>query len=362
MSKTYKIAVLGGDGVGPEVTEQALGVLKAAGKRFGFGIESESALVGAAAVKADKQPLPDETLNLCLESDAILFGAVGDPAFGDLPPDQLPERALLYLRKGLDLFANLRPVRPVPALLDASSIKREILEGADILVVRELVSGIYFGEPRGYDKDDKGRFAFNTMRYHETEVQRVARIAFDAAKKRGGRLCSADKANALEVMQLWRETVAKLGKDEYADVELTHMYVDNCAMQIVQNPKQFDVLLAGNMFGDILSDIGAQITGSLGMLPSASIGGKVGLYEPVHGSAPDIAGQGIANPLAAILSAAMLLTYSLGELDAARAIETAVDRVLADGYRTKDIAKFGGDKVKVVSTAEMGEAVAKALA
>ena len=299
MGTTLKIAVLGGDGIGPEVTAEALKVLEATGKRFGFDVESESALVGASAVKQDKKPLPDETLSLCLASDAILFGAVGDPAFGDLPPDQLPERALLYLRKGLDLFANLRPVKPVPALSHASSIKPEVLDGTDILVVRELVSGIYFGEPRGYESDDKGRFAFNTMRYHEDEVTRIAKVGFDAAMKRNKRLCSADKANALEAMQLWRETVVEVGKD-YPDVELNHMYVDNCSMQLVQDPCQFDVLLAGNMFGDILSDIGAQLTGSLGMLPSASIGGKVGLFEPIHGSAPDITGQGTANPLAAI--------------------------------------------------------------
>ncbi|MCK6440473.1 MAG: 3-isopropylmalate dehydrogenase [Planctomycetes bacterium] len=357
MTDTLNIAVLGGDGIGPEVTAEALRALKTAGERFNFKVESESALVGASAVRAGKQPLPDETLKLCLASDAILFGAVGDPAFGDLPPDQLPERALLHLRKGLDLFANLRPVRPVPALLGASSIKAEMLTGVDILIVRELVSGLYFGTPRGYGADEKGRFGFNTMRYHETEIVRVAKVAFDAARKRKKKLCSADKANALEVMQLWRETVTKLGKDSYPDIALNHMYVDNCAMQLVQYPRQFDVLLAENMFGDILSDIGAQITGSLGMLPSASIGGRVGLYEPVHGSAPDIAGKGIANPLAAILSAGMLLTYSAGKLDAAKAIEDAVDAVLADGYRTKDIASQGGANVKVVSTKEMGDAV-----
>jgi len=360
MAESVKIAVLGGDGVGPEVTKEALKVLIAAGERFGFSVDAEEALVGAAAVGAGKQPLPDETLNLCLASDAILFGAVGDPRYGDLPPDQLPERALLYLRKGLDLYANLRPVKPIPALSAASSLKPEVLEGVDILVVRELVSGIYFGEPRGYGDDERGRYGFNTMRYHECEVQRIGKVAFEAAQRRSKKLCSADKANALEVMQLWRETMKAMAGD-YADVALTHQYADNCAMQLVANPKQFDVIVAGNLFGDVLSDIGAQLTGSLGMLPSASLGGKVGLFEPVHGSAPDIAGQGIANPLAAILSAAMLLEHGLGKRDAALAVEAAVDSVLAQGLRSRDLARQGESGITIVNTEAMGDAVVSAL-
>lgn len=353
MSRVLKLAVLGGDGVGPEVTAEALKVVQTCGEVFGFSVEYESGLVGASAVKAGLQPLPDDTLSHCKNADAILFGAVGDPAFGDLPPDQLPERALLYLRKGLDLYANLRPVKIIPALVNASSVKREYLEGCDILIVRELVSGIYFGKPRGYDTDEQGRYGFNTMYYHEKEVERIGRIAFEAARKRGNKVCSADKANALEVMQLWRETMVALHKD-YSDVALSHMYVDNCAMQLVRDPRQFDVVVAGNLFGDILSDIGAQLTGSLGMLPSASIGEGVGLYEPVHGSAPDIAGKGIANPLAAILSASMLLTYTKGWLEEARAIDDAVDAVLADGLRTKDL---GTEGFTAVGTAGMGDAV-----
>jgi 3-isopropylmalate dehydrogenase len=353
--KLLKIAVLGGDGIGPEVTEEAVKVLAAAADCYGFSLEYERAIVGAAAVSAGKHCLPDETLKLCKDSDAILFGAVGDPRYGDLPPDQLPERALLYLRKGLDLYANLRPVKPFPALSHASSLKAEVLAGVDILIVRELVSGIYFGQPRGYGKDDKGRFGFNTMWYHETEVRRIGKVAFDSAKRRKGRVLSCDKANALEVMQLWRETMTALGK-EYPGVELKHQYVDNCAMQLVQNPGQFDVIVAGNLFGDIISDIGAQVTGSLGMLPSASIGDRWGLYEPVHGSAPDIAGKGIANPLAAILTAAMLLEHAKGWTDAARAIDAAVGAVLDKGLRTPDIAR-GTPNAVVRSTQQMGDAV-----
>ena len=356
MSETLKLAVLGGDGVGPEVTAEAVKVLKAAGELFDFSVEAPEALVGAAAVKQDLPPLPDDTLELCKTSDAILFGAVGDPQFGDLPPDQLPERALLYLRKGLDLYANLRPVKPIPALLDSSSVKREFLEGTDILVVRELVSGLYFGQPRGYDSDDNGRFGFNTMWYHENEVRRIGRIAFEAARKRRSKVCSADKANALEAMQLWRETMTDLGT-EYMDVELSHMYADNCAMQLVRDPRQFDVIVAGNMFGDVLSDIGAQLTGSLGMLPSASLGDSVGLYEPVHGSAPDIAGKGVANPLAAILSAVMLLTYAKGWLEVADAIDRAVGATLDEGLRTRDLASASTPEDKILNTAAMGDGV-----
>lgn len=358
MPRSLNLAVLGGDGIGPEVTEAAFQVLSAAGDMFGFTVTGERALVAASAVLAGLPPLPDATLSLCKQADAILFGAAGDPRFGDLPPDQLPERALLHIRKGLELYANLRPVKPIPALSDASSLKPEKLKGVDILIVRELVSGIYFGKPRGYGKDEAGRFGFNTMWYHETEVRRIADVAFKAASQRRGHLTSCDKANALEVMQMWRETVTALGKEKYPEVKLNHLYVDNCAMQLVQEPGQFDVIVASNMFGDIISDIGAQLTGSLGMLPSASIGAKHGLYEPVHGSAPDIAGKGVANPLAAILSAAMLLEHAKGWLTEARAIEAAVDAALAAGYRTPDLARgMTPGSFKAVGTEGMRDAV-----
>jgi len=362
VSRTLNLAVLGGDGIGPEVTEAAYSVLEAVGAKFGFDVTGERALVAASAVLAGLPPLPDATLKLCKDADAILFGAAGDPRFGDLPPDQLPERALLHIRKGLDLFANLRPVKPIPALFGSSSLKPEKLKGVDILIVRELVSGLYFGKPRGYGTDENGRFGFNTMWYHETEVRRISEVAFRAAKQRRGLVTSCDKANALEVMQLWRETITAYGKANHPDVKLNHLYVDNCAMQLVQEPAQFDVIVAGNLFGDIISDIGAQLTGSLGMLPSASIGTKHGLYEPVHGSAPDIAGKGVANPLAAILSAAMLLEHAKGWVTEARAIENAVDATLAAGYRTPDLARgMTPGTFKAVGTNGMRDAVIAAL-
>ncbi|MCA8939174.1 MAG: 3-isopropylmalate dehydrogenase [Planctomycetes bacterium] len=357
VSNSLKIALLGGDGIGPEVVQEALKVLLAVSDVFGFSISHDSGLVGAAAVGAGQKPLPDDTLKLCLDSDAILFGAVGDPRYGDLPPDQLPERALLYLRKGLDLFANLRPVKPIPALADASSLKREVLEGVDILIVRELVSGLYFGQPRGYDKDENGRFAFNTMWYHENEVKRIGKVAFDAAMQRRKKLCSADKANALEAMQLWRETMTSIAP-EWPEVELSHMYADNAAMQLVQNPRAFDVMVASNMFGDVLSDIGAQLTGSLGMLPSASLGGTVGLFEPVHGSAPDIAGKGIANPMAAIFSASLLLIHSKGMTEAADLIDRSVNAILDEGWRTRDLADANTPEGRILTTTEIGDRIA----
>ncbi len=358
--RNLNLAVLGGDGIGPEVTDQAFRVLEAAADLFGFDLSGEQALVAAGAVLQGLPPLPDQTLSLCKSADAILFGAVGDPRFGDLPPDQLPERALLHLRKGLDLYANLRPVRPFKALFPASSLKPQKLDGVDILIVRELVSGVYFGQPRGYGNDANGRFGFNTMWYHESEVRRIGRVAFKAAQNRRKSVLSCDKANALESMQLWRETMAALAKAEFPDLSLKHMYVDNCAMQLIQTPAQFDVIVAGNLFGDIISDIGAQLTGSLGMLPSASIGDKHGLYEPVHGSAPDIAGRGIANPLAAILSAAMLLEHAKGWTTEARAIEAAVEKALESGLRTSDIATGAPGETKV-GTAAITDAVITAL-
>ncbi len=359
MGKVLNLAVLGGDGIGPEVVDEALKVLKALSQRFDFSFNAEKALVGASAVDDKQEPLPESTLKLCLEADAILFGAVGDPRYGDLPPDQLPERALLQLRKGLNLFANLRPIKPFKALLSRSSLKEEVIQNVDILIVRELVSGIYFGEPRGYGQNEGDDFAYNTMHYSEKEVEQIMRIAFEAAIKRKKRVCSADKANALEVMQFWRNIAKKIHED-YSEVELSHQYVDNCAMQLVANPGQFDVIVAGNMFGDILSDIGAQITGSLGMLPSASLGKKTGLFEPVHGSAPDIAGKGIANPLAAILSLGLLLRYAKNWKEEAFALEEAVESALSQGYLTQDLMQGMSQETgaKILSTQEMGDTVA----
>ncbi|HRJ77970.1 MAG TPA: 3-isopropylmalate dehydrogenase [Planctomycetota bacterium] len=354
----FKIAVLPGDGIGPEITQAALDVCRAAAGKFNFAIHTESALAAASAVDRGLEPLPEATFKLCQKSDAILCGPFGDPRWDNAPPAKRPERAKLVLRKEFDLFANLRPIKPVPALLNASPLKRELIEGVDILVVRELAGGIYFGEPKGYAEDAKGRYGFNTMVYHAWEVERVGKAAFEAAKLRRKKVLSADKANALEVMQLWKETMQALHDRDYKDIELKHMYVDNCAMQLVANPKQFDVLVAGNLFGDILSDIGAQLTGSLGMLPSASLGNGTPLFEPVHGSAPDLVGTGKANPLAMILSAALMFTHAAKRPDIGNAIDEAVAKALGKGLRTPDIA---GKGEKAVSTREMGEAVVAAL-
>ncbi len=353
-----KIAVLPGDGIGPEITQAALDVCRAAAGKFNFAIHTESALAAASAVDRGLEPLPEATFKLCQKSDAILCGPFGDPRWDNAPPAKRPERAKLVLRKEFDLFANLRPIKPVPALLNASPLKRELIEGVDILVVRELAGGIYFGEPKGYAEDAKGRYGFNTMVYHAWEVERVGKAAFEAAKLRRKKVLSADKANALEVMQLWKETMQALRDRDYKDIELKHMYVDNCAMQLVANPRQFDVLVAGNLFGDILSDIGAQLTGSLGMLPSASLGNGTPLFEPVHGSAPDLVGTGKANPLAMILSAALMFTHAAKRPDIGNAIDEAVAKALGKGLRTPDIAAKGE---KAVSTREMGEAVVAAL-
>ena len=353
-----KIAVLAGDGIGPEITAQAVRVLEVLA-RDGLDVQTESALVGGAAVDATGDPLPEETLRVCESARAILFGAVGGPAYDKLPRPQRPEQGLLRLRKHFDLFANLRPAMVYPELADASPLKADIVAGLDILIMRELTGDIYFGQPRGIRTNEAGeREGFDTMRYSESEIRRIAQRGFEAARRRQRRLCSVDKANVLETTQLWRDVVTEVGKD-YPDVELSHMYVDNAAMQLIRQPRQFDVIVTGNMFGDILSDAASMLTGSIGMLPSASLNASgFGMYEPIHGSAPDIAGTNKANPLATILSLAMLLRYSLDEEAAARRVEAAVRKVLADGGRTADIA-LPGDKVS--SCTEMGDAVVAAL-
>jgi len=354
-----KIAVLPGDGIGTEIVAEAVKVLHALDLKF----ELETALVGGAAYDAHGHPLPDATLKLAKESDAVLFGAVGDWKYDTLERQFRPEQAILGLRKNLGLFANFRPAICYEQLVDASSLKPELIAGLDILIIRELTGDIYFGQPRGRRTAVDGHFpgadeAFDTMRYSRPEVERIARVAFEAARKRSKRVTSVDKANVLETFQFWKDIVTEVGK-EYPDVELDHMYVDNAAMQLVKAPKKFDVVVTGNMFGDILSDEAAMLTGSIGMLPSASLNASSqGLYEPSHGSAPDIAGKGVANPLATILSAAMMLRYSLNQEEAAQRIETAVKKVLAQGLRTPDIHSAGTTKV---GTVEMGNAVLKAL-
>ena len=352
-----KICVMAGDGIGPEIVEQALRVLKA--PRLGLQANFTEAVVGGAAYRAEGHPLPASSLNAARAADAILFGAVGDFSLDTLPRELRPEQAILGLRKELNLFANFRPAIVYPELVDASSLKPEVVAGLDILIIRELTGDIYFGQPRGIRvRGDGVREGFDTMRYSVPEIERVAHVAFQAAQKRSRRLCSVDKANVLDTMQLWREVVINVGQ-QYPDVALSHMYVDNAAMQLLKNPKQFDVMVTGNMFGDILSDEASMLTGSIGMLPSASLNeNSFGLYEPIHGSAPDIAGKNIANPLATILSAAMMLRYSFGNAAVADKIEAAVKRVLAKGLRTGDIATAGAP---VVGTREMGDAVLKAL-
>jgi 3-isopropylmalate dehydrogenase len=351
---THRIALLGGDGIGQEVTPEARKVLEVVGRATGASFEFEAALIGGAAIDATGEPLPASTLRLCEQSDAILFGAVGGPKWDALPQEQKPERGLLGLRKELDLFANLRPAKCFPMLLDASPLKREVVEGTDIMVIRELTGGLYFGEPRGREEfADGGARAINTMAYTSREIERVARAAFDVAMKRKKRLASVDKANVLVVSQLWREVVTRVGKD-YPQVALEHVLVDNCAMALVHKPTHFDTIVTENTFGDILSDEAAILAGSMGMLPSASIGGRVGLYEPVHGTAPDIAGQGVANPIAAILSAAMLLRYSLSLGADADRIDAAVIRVLEQGHRTRDVHAAG---TTLVGTKEMGDLI-----
>jgi 3-isopropylmalate dehydrogenase len=350
-----RIAVLPGDGIGPEITAQAVRVLQA----LGLGIELETAPVGGAGYDAAGDPLPAPTVAACERADAILFGAVGGPTYDTLPRPMRPEQGLLRLRKHFDLFANLRPAIVYPELAHASTLKPEVVAGLDLLILRELTGDIYFGQPRGVRVNERGeREGFDTMRYAEGEIRRIAVTAFETARKRQRRVCSVDKANVLETTQFWRDVVTEV-HGGYPDVELTHMYVDNAAMQLVRNPRQFDVIVTGNMFGDILSDEASMLTGSIGMLPSASLNSRgFGLYEPIHGSAPDIAGRDLANPLATILSAAMLLRYSLNRPQAADRVEAAVRRVLAQGYRTADITEPG---CRNVGTVAMGDAVLQVL-
>lgn len=355
---TKKIAVLPGDGIGQEIVAEAVKVIKAL-QADGLDVEMQEGLVGGTAYDATGTPLPEETLKLAKESDAVLLGAVGGYKWESLDISVRPEKGLLGLRAELDLFANLRPAILYPQLADASTLKPEVVSGLDIMIVRELTGGIYFGKPRGIRILENGeREGYNTLVYRESEVKRIAQVAFDIARKRNNKVCSVDKANVLECTEMWRETVIELHK-ENSDIELSHMYVDNAAMQLVRAPKQFDVMVTTNMFGDILSDCAAMLTGSIGMLPSASLNASgQGMYEPIHGSAPDIAGQGVANPLATILSVAMMLRYSLDESAMADRIEKAVDKVLDQGLRTADIYSDGMTKV---GTAEMGNAVVAAL-
>lgn len=352
-----KIAVLPGDGIGPEIIEQAKRVLDAL-RSDGLPIEMEEAPLGGAAYDQYGQPYPEATQKLAREADAILLGAVGGPQYDTLDRPLRPERGLLAIRKDLNLFANLRPAILYPELANASTLKPEVVAGLDILIVRELTGDIYFGQPRGVEVRDGERFGFNTMHYTESEIRRIGRVAFEAAMKRNKRVCSVDKMNVLETTQLWRDVMTELAP-EYPEVELTHMLVDNAAMQLVKAPKQFDVMVTGNMFGDILSDEASMLTGSIGMLPSASLdANNKGLYEPSHGSAPDIAGKGVANPLATILSAAMMLRYTFNQEQAAQRVENAVKAVLAQGLRTGDIYEPGTNRV---GTREMGDAVLAAL-
>ena len=354
-----RILVLPGDGIGPEIVAEALKILEVLDGEAGARLEFEQSPIGGEAVDACGVPLPGETLERARASDAILLGAVGGPQWDGLERDIRPERGLLALRSELGVFANLRPAIAYPQLAGASTLNSEVVRGLDVLIVRELTGGIYFGRPRGIrERGDGRREGFNTLVYAEDEIERVCTVAFDAARRRGGRVCSVDKANVLETSELWREVATEVAV-RYDDVELSHMYVDNAAMQLVRDPKQFDVIVTSNMFGDILSDLASMLTGSIGMLPSASLdASRKGLYEPIHGAAPDISGQGVANPLATILSTALMLRYSLDAPELADRIETAVGRVLDDGLRTPDIESPG---TTVVGTAEMGDAVAASL-
>ncbi|NEQ35460.1 MAG: 3-isopropylmalate dehydrogenase [Okeania sp. SIO3I5] len=355
----YRITLLPGDGIGPEIMAVAVDVLKVIGSQFNLNFEFQEAPIGGVAIDATGEPLPTETLEMCRNSDAVLLAAIGGYKWDNLPRHQRPETGLLGLRAGLGLFANLRPAKILPQLIDASTLKRDIVEGVDIMVVRELTGGVYFGTPKGVFETETGeKRGVNTMAYSESEVDRIARVGFETAQKRGGKLCSVDKANVLEVSQLWRDRVTLLAP-EYPDVELSHLYVDNAAMQLVRWPRQFDTIVTGNLFGDILSDAAAMLTGSIGMLPSASLGASgPGVFEPVHGSAPDIAGEDKANPLAQVLSVAMMLRYALEQPVAAEKIEKAVLQVLEKGYRTGDIMSEG---MKLVGCKEVGEVLLKVL-
>jgi len=362
----YSITVLPGDGIGPEITSVTLDVLNATAKKYDFVLNFSEAPVGGAAIDETGVPLPEETLDLCKQSDSVLLACIGGPQWDGLARNLRPETGLLGLRKGLGLFANLRPAKTIPQLLEASTLKREVVEGVDIMVVRELTGDVYFGEPKGIEFDEKmkQRKGFSNMIYYESEVDRIARVGFETARKRNGKLCSVDKANVLDVSQLWRERVIEVSK-EYSDVELSHMYVDNCAMQLIRWPKQFDTIVTGNMFGDILSDEASMLVGSLGMLPSASLGdgSGPGLFEPVHGSAPDIAGKDMANPLACVLSGAMMLRYDLDQPEAADLIEKIVNDVLDADIRTGDIlsSDVKAKNIEAVGCKAMGEALLKAL-
>ena len=359
MTKQYRITLLPGDGIGPEIIAVAVDVLKVVGQKCDLEFSFDEALIGGAAIDATGVPLPEETLVKCRQSDSVLLAAIGGYKWDNLPREKRPETGLLGLRAGLDLFANLRPAMILPQLIDASTLKREIVEGVDIMVVRELTGGVYFGKPKGIFATETGeKRGVNTMAYTQSEIDRIAKLGFETAQKRQGRLCSVDKANVLDVSQLWRDRVTTMAKD-YPDVELSHLYVDNAAMQLVRAPKQFDTIVTGNLFGDILSDAAAMLTGSIGMLPSASLSTDgPGVYEPVHGSAPDIAGQDKANPLAQVLSAAMMLRYGLNEPKAAEIIEKAVTKVLDAGYRTGDIMSAG---MIATGCQGMGEALLKQL-
>jgi 3-isopropylmalate dehydrogenase len=351
------IAVLPGDGIGPEVTREAVKVLRAIVGRFHLTLEFQEAPIGGGAYEVAGTPLPDQTLAVCRRADAILFGAVGGPQWDTLPRKARPEQGILTLRKTFDLYANLRPARVLPALVDASTLKREVIQGVDILVVRELTGGLYFGQPKGIERIPEGERGVDTLIYTTAEIERIAKVAFGAALRRRQHVTSVDKANVLASSELWRRVVSEVGA-AFPEVRLDHMYVDNASMQLLRQPRSFDVLVAENTFGDILSDEAAMLTGSIGLLPSASLGNGVGLYEPIHGSAPDIAGQDKANPIAAILSGAMLLEYSLKAGAAAAAIESAVSRVLDRGYRTPDIQQPG---TQIVGTRRMGDLITEAV-
>ncbi|MGB3491872.1 MAG: 3-isopropylmalate dehydrogenase [Elainellaceae cyanobacterium] len=359
MAKHFHITLLPGDGIGPEIMAVAVDILQEVGRQLDLEFELKSALIGGAAIDATGEPLPSETLETCRQSDGVLLAAIGGTKWDSLPSHQRPERGLLGLRAGLELFANLRPAQILPQLIDASTLKREVVEGVDIMVVRELTGGIYFGQPKGIFATESGeKRGVNTMAYTETEIDRIGRVAFETAQKRQGHLCSVDKANVLDVSQLWRDRITTLASD-YPEVELSHLYVDNAAMQLVRWPKQFDTIVTGNLFGDILSDAAAMLTGSIGMLPSASLGAKnPGVFEPVHGSAPDIAGQDKANPIAQVLSVAMLLRYGLDQPEAADRIEQAVQIVLDQGDRTGDIMSPG---MNLLGCKAMGASLLKAL-
>lgn len=349
--RKYNIALIKGDGIGPEIIDEAVKVLDAVAAQEDIEFHYKEALMGGCAYDVTGDPLPQETINIAMNSDAVLFGAIGGQKWDTLPREKRPESGLLRFRKELGVFANLRPASVYDELVNASSLKPEIVKGVDLMVVRELIGGIYFGEPKGRD-ENKG---WNTMVYTREEVIRIAHVAFEIAMTRSKRVCSVDKANVLDVSQLWREVVEEVAK-EYPEVELSHMYVDNAAMQLIRDPRQFDVILTGNIFGDILSDEASMLSGSIGLLPSASVGAKIGVYEPIHGSAPDIAGQGIANPIATIASASMMLRFALNEHAAADRIDYGIKQAMAQGYRTKDLAAF--DAKEICSTSEMGSIIA----